>query len=389
MSRGDHRGRLLLVAPEPFYEDRGTPITLRYVLEAAGELGYETDVLTFAVGRSIDIPGTRYFRTPNPLGFRSIPVGLSFRKVFFDTLLTRLLQERLSIDRYFCIHAVQEAAFPAVLLAHSHGMPVCYDMQSSLPEQLALSYGFRNRVVQRICRALERWVLSNADMVMCMPALADGMRVFAPSARIREWRYPAMTGGASATAADTDALREELGISRGAPVVLYTGTFEPYQGLPLLLEAVPTVLASAPGTVFVAVGATNEAGGDFGANVRVLERQSRERMPLFLDLADVLVCPRSHGRNLPLKVLDYMAAGRPIVATDIAAHRAVLDHDRALLVDPSSRAMAAALVTLLDDSDLAGRLGAAARDYCIENFSWRSFVSFLGETYETIRGNDS
>ena len=389
MNRSEDRRRLLLVAPEPFYEDRGTPITIRYVLEAAGELGYETDVVTFALGSSLDIRGTRYFRTFNPLGFQSIPIGLSSKKVFFDVLLTRLLQERLANERYFCIHAVQEAAFPAILLAHGHGVPVCYDMQSSLPEQLALTHGFRSRPIQAVLRRLERWLLCNADTVICMPALTAEMQAAAPGTRFREWNYPAAAENLVVAGADTDALRDELRIRRRASVVLYTGTFEPYQGLPSLLEGFPEVLAAIPDAVLVVVGATSEPRTDYGANVRILNRQPRERMPVFLNLADVLVCPRAHGKNLPLKILDYMAVGKPIVATDIVAHRAVLDHDRALLVEPSSHELADGIVRLLQDSDLAGRLGAAAMTYCNENLSWPGFVNFLSEVYETTGTRDS
>ena len=72
--------RILVVAPQPFYEDRGTPIALRQVLQAASELGYRVDLLTFPVGSDVDLPGLTTIRAGNPLGVRSVPVGLSLRK---------------------------------------------------------------------------------------------------------------------------------------------------------------------------------------------------------------------------------------------------------------------------------------------------------------------
>ena len=90
-----HKRRVLLMAPQPFYEDRGTPIALRHVLRALVELGHEVDVLTFPVGRSLELPGVRYFRAPNPLRFRSIPVGFSLRKVFLDLFLWWMLRDCL------------------------------------------------------------------------------------------------------------------------------------------------------------------------------------------------------------------------------------------------------------------------------------------------------
>src|SRR5215207_7453189 len=129
--------RILVVAPQPFYEDRGTPIAVRQVLQALGELGRSVDLLTFPIGSDIGIPGLNIVRSANPFGFRRVPIGLSFRKVVLDLPLTWALRRLVVPGRYSCIHAVEEAAFPAALLAQRYGIPLLYDMQSSLAEQLA------------------------------------------------------------------------------------------------------------------------------------------------------------------------------------------------------------------------------------------------------------
>ena len=79
--------RILVVAPQPFYEDRGTPIAVRQVLQALGELGRSVDLLTFPIGTDVGIPGLRIFRSANPFGFERVPIGLSFRKVILDVPL--------------------------------------------------------------------------------------------------------------------------------------------------------------------------------------------------------------------------------------------------------------------------------------------------------------
>ena len=68
--------RVLVVAPQPFYEDRGTPIAVRQVVEGLSQLGYSVDLLTYPVGSGIQVPGVRLMRTANPLRFKSVPVGL-------------------------------------------------------------------------------------------------------------------------------------------------------------------------------------------------------------------------------------------------------------------------------------------------------------------------
>src|SRR5687767_14166924 len=84
---GEHRltgSRVLVVAPEPFYEDRGTPIAVCQLLKALSQLSYEVDLLTYPIGSDVDIPGVRCLRTSNPLGIRRVPIGFSLRKVLFD-----------------------------------------------------------------------------------------------------------------------------------------------------------------------------------------------------------------------------------------------------------------------------------------------------------------
>jgi glycosyltransferase involved in cell wall biosynthesis len=131
----------------------------------------------------------------------------------------------------------------------------------------------------------------------------------------------------------------------------------------------PAVLAAHPDVVFVLVGATQDSDLADDARVhelvedgrlRILPRQDRHTIPSFLAMADVLVSPRSYGDNVPLKVFDYMAAGKPIVATDIKAHRAVLDHDCAVLVEVAGPSLAGGIVRVLQDGSLAETLAERA-----------------------------
>lgn len=387
------RSRVLVVAPQPFYEDRGTPIAVCQLLQALSQLSYEVDMLTFPVGRTVEIPRVRYLRAANPFGVRKVPIGFSLAKLLLDVTLVSQLARLLSQGGYSCIHAVEEAAFPAVLLGHRFRVPVIYDMQSSLPEQLAKHLAFRNAPAQAaLCRA-ERWLLRNADSVVSSAGLAQRVRGLVPHARLREWRYAAMLPVDEKM--ETEALRRDLGVPAGRPVVLYSGTFESYQGLPELLAAIPHVREAVPDVTFVLVGAdpgggtaVERAHADLVRNgsLRVVRRQPRERIPMFLSLADVVVSPRAYGDNLPLKVFDYLAAGKPIVATDIPAHRAVLDESRALLTPPWSPEIANAIVRLLRDRDLAGSLAAAGRAYAEARFGWFEFVRSVDELYREVNG---
>lgn len=385
--------RVLLVAPQPFYEDRGTPIAVLQVLEALAELGHRVDVVTFPVGRPVDLPGVRLFRARNPLGIREVPIGFSARKLALDAGLVAELVSRLQSQRYDAIHAVEEAAFPAVVLGRMYGVPVIYDMQSSLPQQLAKNAAFRIAPVQQLFRACERWLLRRADVVISSAGLAKLVGTVAPEVPVREWSFPSQR--ASAVRPDRDEARRELGIPPTTPTIVYTGTFEAYQGIDHLLSAIPLVTADVPGALFVLVGADSAAEPSIrrraaelrlNGSLRIVARQLRERVPLYLAAADVLVSPRKFGNNLPLKIFDYLATGRPIVATDIPTHRSVLDDDRALLVAPTEQGLADGIIELLQNPARAAELGAAGRRYADRHHSWHSFVNSVGALYEEVTG---
>jgi glycosyltransferase involved in cell wall biosynthesis len=381
--------RILVVAPQPFYQDRGTPIALRQVLHAASELGYKMDLLTFPVGSEVHLPGLRTLRTGNPFGIRSVPIGLSLRKLALDMSLVRALGERLARETYTCVHALEEAAWPAMVLAQRHRIPLLYDMQSSLPEQLLAYRLARVAPVPMLMREAERWLLTRADLVVASAGLGDRVRLLAPGTKVREWRFPSTPG--EVPTYESLSLRRQLGIPQDAPVILYSGTFEPYQGLDDLIAAVPSVLAAMPKARFVLVGADGAGDTSLGREAEellrssvltIVERQPRSAMPVYLAMADVLVSPRAFGGNLPLKIFDYLAAGRPIVATDISTHRAVLTQDTALLVQPNAGALADGVISILRCPSRGRELGEAAREYAVEHLGWSHFVRTVGEIYD-------
>jgi glycosyltransferase involved in cell wall biosynthesis len=390
LSRRSHR--ILVVAPQPFYEDRGTPIALRNVLEAASQRGYEVDLVTFPVGEPIDLPGLRIFRAGAWLPIRNVPIGFSIRKVILDFSLLPVFLKRIRREKYEFIYALEEAAFLVLLLRRWHKLPVIYDMQSSLPEQLRGHPVFGWSGIQRMLNFFERWMVRKADRIVCSAGLRKYVLSIEPSADVREWIFPSErrpfpTG-------EPDRLRKELGIDPGSGVVLYAGNFEPYQGVERLLAAALDVVVELPGTVFVLVGDQTPSRlsrsksatllRERGA-LRLVPRQPKSKVNRFLAIADVLVSPRDDTGNVGIKIFEYMAAGKPIVATDTRAHRAVLDETRAILVDLSPEAMGSAIVRLLRDRAAGKLLGDSARSYSGKNLRRNEFADRVANLFTLVR----
>jgi len=368
MNRADPglKPAVLIVAPQPFYEDRGTPIATRQVASALVTLGYDVDLLVYPVGAEQLIDGVRIVRSPNLFGVRSVPIGFSLRKLGLDLGMLGSFWKLVRSRHYAAVHAVEEMAFVAAALRSRAGA-IVYDMQSSLPDQLRTHAVFRSGGVQRLLRGLEGWLIRRVDAIVCSAGLKDHVQSQHPAAEVTELMY--LSAMASPDPARVAQMRADHGIAGTARVVLYSGTFEPYQGLDHLVDAMPVVLAAHPEVVFVLVGAMPDASlvddprvrGLIGrGRLRILPRQDRRTIPSFLAMADVLVSSRSYGDNVPLKIFDYMAAGKPIVATDIKAHRAVLDRDCAVLVEVSGQALADGIKRVLADAILAEALAERA-----------------------------
>jgi glycosyltransferase involved in cell wall biosynthesis len=148
------------------------------------------------------------------------------------------------------------------------------------------------------------------------------------------------------------ALRRELALGDG-PLVLYSGNFESYQGVELLLEST----AHVPLAQFLFMGGRppeierlRARAGVIGTGARVFFSGTRppSELPAFLALADVVCSPRIKGENTPFKLYTYLASGKPIVATRIATHTQLLDDSLAFLVEPSAEGVASGLRQALE-----------------------------------------
>jgi glycosyltransferase involved in cell wall biosynthesis len=358
--------RLLIVSPQPFYQDRGTPIAVSQLAAALSALGYEVDLLAYPIGTPMQLPGLRILRGQNPFGIRQVRIGFSLKKIVLDAGMLLPLVWLLHTRDYGVVHVLEELAWPVLALCRRRKIPVIYDMQSSLPDQLRTHRLFRLGWVQRVLRAFEDWALRRSNAVICSAGLLIHVKSRSPQVPAYEWKFPGLPRDASDRRTQ---LRASLGIGADRRVVMYAGTLEPYQGIDMFLQALATVSASAPSVVGVLVGSTpeNDLDGHSLASrlvvegkLQVLPRQPRDAMPAYLAMADVLVSPRAYGDNIPLKIFDYVLSGKPIVATDIPAHRSILDERTALLVECSDIGLAAGIQRLIANPELGARISQEA-----------------------------
>ncbi len=395
--------RLLFLAPQPFFEVRGTPINVRRMVETLAQAGYAIDLVTYPVGEDVDIPGVRILRVPGWPGLRQIPVGPSLRKIPLDGLMALYTFFRLLTRRYAVVHAVEEAAlFCPWLLWIRRGTRFVYDMDSSLSDQLRYSGNLKNRRLLAMVEAMERRAVKRADFVLTVcSALTEWVHREVPGARVVQIEDTPMEERFEPDVSEAAELRSQWGGGTGVVLSVYTGNLETYQGVELMLRALADLMGrqQVKGAGWahrcVVVGGSEPQIATFRGIAQRLGlrepddiiwagRMPLTRMPACLAAADILLSPRTKGTNTALKVYGYMQSGRPILATDLPTHRQALDESTALLVPAQPRAFATGWARLITDQPLRERLGSAAAQRVEECYSLKRFRGRLLEAYASL-----
>jgi glycosyltransferase involved in cell wall biosynthesis len=384
-----------MIAPEPFFEPRGTPFSEFHRIRALIELGHTVDLVTYPFGQDVTLPGLRVFRCLRPPFIRRVRIGPSFAKLPLDLCLTLTVLRRALTGRYDAVHSHEEGSFVGVVLASVLGVPHLYDMHSSLPQQLTNFAFSRSRLLAAVFDRLERYVIRKSRVVIVIcPHLEETVRAIdasVPTVLIEN----SPGSGASPVAGTGSRIRTELGLAEGSPMVLYTGTFEAYQGLDLLLAAATHVARSRPDVRFVLVGGQPDqivkakshavSAGAEGAVVFAGQRPADE-IPAFLDAADVLVSPRSSGTNTPLKLYQYLRSGRPIVATRLLTHTQVLDDEVAILAEPTAGSLGDAILQAIESPERARAMGERARHLAETKYSYDAYLNRTREACALLAG---
>lgn len=388
--------KILFLAPQPFFEDRGTPIAVRLALQSLSSRGdTEIDLLAYHEGRSVEIPGVTIHRIPGLGWLRGIGPGISFKKILCDVIFTLTALRmvwRTRKTRYDLIHAVEESVFVAWAIKKLFGIPYIYDMDSSLALQLTETWKVLGPLYP-VMKRLEEWAIrgSTAVVPVCdaLAAIADR----SGSAYTKIIRDISLLNPERSARSSVE-LRAEVGADESDALVVYIGNLEGYQGIDLLIESFARVAREVQRARLVVVGGRQNHIARYSRKAEALGISARAHFigPRPLDdidaytlQADILVSPRIRGNNTPMKIYSYLHSGRAIVATDLPTHTQVMTSAMAELAAPEPAAFAAAIVRLISDPARRAELGSAAKRHAESNYTFEVFDRSLKELYDSVR----
>ena len=383
--------RILMIAPTPFFADRGCHIRIFEETRALQALGHTVAICTYHNGR--DLPGVDTRRIVRVPWYDKLEAGPSNHKYYLDALLLGTAVNAARELRPDVVHGhLHEGAAVGWVVSRLFGAPLVFDLQGSLTGELRahgyLRGGLKSRVLAWAERAIDRLpevVVASAGPLAA--ALADAGHV--PRERIRVVRDGVDTDDFRPDVATAD-LRRELDLGPGRPVVVYLGLLNRYQGVDVLLEAIPEVIASYRDAVFLVMGYPRvehyrRRAAELGIaarNVRFPGRIDYRQAARYLALGDVAVSPKIAATEANGKLYNYMACGLATVAFDALVNREILGGAGTYAKPGDAGSLAAELKRLLADGELRRRLGQAARTRACAQFSWQHAAAELVRSYE-------
>lgn len=382
--------RVLFISPQPYFQWRGSPIRVSFNLLALSQLGYEVDLLTLPFGEEHPVAGVRIIRVRNLFGLKNIPIGPSPWKLLFDLRLWLKARRLIRENPYHVIHAVEDAGTIAVSLSRMSRARLVFEKHS---DPGSYRRGLLRNLVMWGYGQAEAYAIRHADAVIGTgTGLVDQARSVAPAKPVHHI-FDIPSSLVEPDPERVKALGEKLRPRPGEVLITYVGSFAVYQGIELIFAAIPRVAARHPEARFLIIGGTPEeiaarqsqlAAAGAEKAVDFLGKIEPDRLPDYLAASDILLSPRLAGTNTPLKLLDYLKAGRCILATDNTANRQILSEENAAFFRPNPESLAAGLGELIEDPARRERLASRGRELIRRTYNFAEFKRRLGRVYEDL-----
>jgi 1,2-diacylglycerol 3-alpha-glucosyltransferase len=387
---------VVMVAACPFPVNYGTPGAIRELTVTLSEMGHDVHVVTYPNRQDLPVGQAKIHRVGGEKNPDDLSAGPSTGKIFLDLLMLRELCRVVRQEKIQIIHAHNyEGALIGLFAKLITGRPVVYNAVNLMSDELA-SYRFIRP------KFLANWLGHFLDWFV--PPLPD--HIIAVTTELYQWllehgikkekltMIPCGIRPAMFDHPDRNRFRQKYGIG-DRPVVMYTGINSAFQRVDYLVRAFSIVAKEDPEPLLMIVSpldnepdlpASQALAKELGIEDRVLWIGPHPLSDLkdYLAAADVTVVPRPECPGHPIKLLNYMISGKPIVCFAGAAKGVTHLHDAFIVKDHDWQEMAQAILKLMREPELSQTLGLNARRTAIDNFDWEVLSRKVADIYKTL-----
>ena len=383
--------RILMLAPTPFFADRGCHVRIYEEARALIELGHEVLIVTYHLGREME--GIPTLRIPNVPWYGKLAAGPSWHKPYLDILLFIKAFTTARGYRPDIIHAhLHEGAFIGLMLKKLLRIPLVFDCQGSLTAEMADHTFIRGgSLLFRMFRYLEKKINNGADFIVT--SSLRGAAELVDSWKVPSDRVKGLIDGVDADIFrpfPRDEARKALKLTPGGKIVVFLGVLNRYQGIDILLEVVTILKERGTAPHFLIMGFPDEEyrkrveSLGLGDQITFTGRVDYHKTPLYLCAGDIAVSPKISLTEANGKLFNYMACGLPTVVFDNPANREILG-DAGVYARPGDPAdFAARIEALLNDRTRMAELSARLREMAVHDHSWRIRGEQLVEIYRKL-----
>jgi len=380
--------RILMVAPHPYYQERGTPIAVDLLLQSLSEQGHEIDLVTFNEGEQRNYNNVTLHRIKSFPEIKGIKPGFSFKKLYLDVWLFFKAFLLIKNMRHDVIHAVEESGFMALVYKWVLKVPFVLDMDSLMTTQLVNKYSSL-KFFEGILRFIESIPIRQAMVVVPVcAAIADEV------GRHRK-KNVFLLNDVSMVSSKAKCSVEDLKIvyKIKTPVFMYIGNLETYQGIDLLIESYAMFKNAGGKGVLIIIGGSDDDISGYRKKVNDLRLSDSiyfaGRKPVasisgYMKQSDVLISPRISGENTPMKIYSYLDSGVVVLATDIPTHTQVMNSDISVLAEPNPKAFSTAMLRIISDQKTRKQLANRAGSFIEKEHSLKAFKSNLKSIYKVV-----
>jgi glycosyltransferase involved in cell wall biosynthesis len=334
-------------------------------LEALVTLGYAVDLVTIPSEHSYAMEGVTVYEVPRLPFCKRLPDGPSIRRYVLDFLMLCRAVFQTGHVHYELIHGIDDCGVIAWFTGALAKRPYIYEIQGE-PDSARISA--LRRGLRRIVSVFNRWALKHADVVISEDM--DAVAVMAQWGRgARVCVIPDIPSMAEEVPFPAQNLARARYCAGGKLLVTCVGSYQNFKGMDLFFNAMPKVLSKNAQVRFMVVGsaaslikkmkqAVQQAGID--QSVVFTGCLAASDLAALLSVSTVLVAPSRSGSSVPVKVLDYLRAGKPVVAPDTPVYRTLLSRRNAYVVRPEPESMADAILYACSNPQQAEVLGQCA-----------------------------
>jgi glycosyltransferase involved in cell wall biosynthesis len=382
--------RVAVVAACPFPCPRGTPIRIFRMAEALSKQGADVHVVTYRLGE-IDAAAEqalpfRIHRISKVLTYKKMSAGPSYQKLFLDVLLFRRLLQVLNQYPIDVIHAHHyEGLLVGLAARRITGHPVIYDAHTMLENELPFYHLGLPHVVKRAGgKVLDDFLPRQADHII---TVTEDIKDRLVCQQIPSDQITVLVNGVES---ELFSPHPEAIPRLSKPVLVYAGGMAPFHGIEALLRAFRFILSKRNDiTLRLVTDGSLELyqplidALNLSRHIEVISAPFAE-LPKYLDTATIVLNPREVCPGIPQKLLNYMAAGKPIVS--FAGSAKILRHlvTGYIVESPTPLDFAEGVLFLLDHPQIARELGMNAQQAAQREYSWNRVANNVMHIYDQI-----